>query len=84
MKTKLLAIFIAIIFCMMLCMGCGSSTPPNDNSNTNEAVFETINFEGCEYVWASTTRYPATEIARGFGYMAHKGNCTNPIHCHNQ
>ena len=31
-----------------------------------------IEIEGCEYIWLN-----------GQGSIAHKGNCKNTIHCHN-
>lgn len=38
--------------------------------------FETIVFEGCEYLIYKEE--PDSNSA--FGFMAHKGNCRNPIH----
>lgn len=42
--------------------------------------FEVIEFEGCEYLIYK--HHSASNI--GYGFMAHKGNCKNPIHLHNQ
>jgi hypothetical protein len=39
--------------------------------------FETLILEGCEYIIYK--EHPANNTAMGF--MAHKGNCKNPIHC---
>lgn len=38
--------------------------------------FEIIEIDGCEYVIYKSA--PASNI--GFGFMAHKGNCKNPMH----
>lgn len=39
--------------------------------------FETITFKGCEYLIYK--EQPSNNKTMGF--MAHKGNCKNPIHC---
>jgi hypothetical protein len=38
-----------------------------------------LEIEGCEYFIFKD--HQASN--QGFGFMAHKGNCKNPIHCHN-
>lgn len=38
--------------------------------------FEIINFEGCEYIIYKEE----PDHNSAFGFMAHKGNCSNPIH----
>ncbi len=41
---------------------------------------EIVKIDGCEYLI-----YKEHIAAnQGFGYMSHKGNCSNPIHCFNQ
>jgi hypothetical protein len=47
---------------------CGDT--PMVESNLGHR-YEVIEVEGCEYLL-------------GIKKMAHKGNCANPIHCHNQ
>ncbi len=37
---------------------------------------EIIEIDGCEYIFYKKS--PSTN--KGFGFMAHKGNCKNPIH----
>lgn len=39
--------------------------------------YKVVRFDGCQYV-EKTVDY--TMSYRGYGYMAHKGNCDNPIH----
>lgn len=45
-----------------------------------EGDLEIIEIDGCEYIAFKDAR----GNNHGFGYLAHKGNCINPIHCHNQ
>ncbi len=41
--------------------------------------FQILVIDDCEYILSSSV------ISAGnTGYFAHKGNCKNPIHCHNQ
>ena len=39
-----------------------------------------LEIDKCEYIFYKKS--PSTN--RGFGFMAHKGNCKNPIHFHNR
>jgi hypothetical protein len=48
-------------------------------ANIPKDHFETIVFEGCEYLIYKEE--PDSNSA--FGFMAHKGNCSNPIHVSN-
>lgn len=41
---------------------------------------EILVIDECEYIFYKKS----PTINRGFGFMAHKGNCKNPIHCHNR
>lgn len=44
-----------------------------------EGDFEILEIDGCQYIV-----YKEVDGAnKAFGYMAHKGNCTNPIHHYN-
>ena len=45
-------------------------------SKLHEGDVEIITIDGCEYI---IYEYPARSNL-GFGFMAHKGNCKNPIH----
>lgn len=51
-------------------------TPEGKASKIEKNNFETITFEGCEYLIYK--EQPSNNKAMGF--MAHKGNCSNPIH----
>jgi hypothetical protein len=46
-----------------------SGLKPND--------FETIVIDGCEYIVFTES---FNHAAKGYGFMAHKGNCKNNIH----
>lgn len=41
---------------------------------------EILEIDGCEYLIYKEH----LSSNQGFGYMSHKGNCKNPIHCRNQ
>ncbi|NJO91887.1 MAG: hypothetical protein HC831_25165 [Chloroflexia bacterium] len=43
---------------------------------------EVVIIDGCEYIIYKNT--PSNNPKVGFGFMAHKGNCKNPIHCYNK
>ena len=45
-----------------------------------EGNLEVLEIEDCEYFFLKDH----LNANQGFGFMAHKGNCKNPIHCHNQ
>ncbi|MFH4967490.1 hypothetical protein V8G61_04720 [Gaetbulibacter sp. M240] len=53
-----------------------SKTPEGITSKIENNHFEVITFEGCEYLIYK--EQPSNNKAMGF--MAHKGNCSNPIH----
>ncbi len=44
--------------------------------NIKKGDFEIITIDKCEYLVYSR--------AKAFGFMAHKGNCKNPIHVYNE
>jgi len=52
------------------------------NETNVEAIqkdYKIIEIEGCEYIV-----YDSFRGYTGYGFMAHKGNCKNPIHEHNK
>ncbi|MBD0833648.1 hypothetical protein [Aestuariibaculum sediminum] len=53
-----------------------NKTPEGKASKIENNNFDVITFEGCEYLIYK--EQPSNNKAMGF--MAHKGNCTNPIH----
>lgn len=66
-NTKILAV-------MLIMVSCGDSNLKKVPSDSGEKYnIEVI--DGCEYLMRQSG---AQE-----GYMAHKGNCSNPIHCRN-
>lgn len=56
-----------------------SNTIEGKTSSIPKDHFETIVIEGCEYLIYKEE--PDSNSA--FGFMAHKGNCSNPIHVSN-
>jgi len=50
----------------------GSNAVNVDNIKNN---YDVIEIEGCEYIV-----YTEYHGYGGYGFMAHKGNCNNPIH----
>lgn len=47
------------------------------SENALKTGYQTVEIEGCEYIF-----YSEQQGYSGFGFMAHKGNCKNPIHQH--
>ena len=43
-----------------------------------EKAYKIVVIDGCEYI-----SYDAKRGYSGYAYFAHKGNCSNKIHCHN-
>ena len=63
------------------------STKIKNPSNTNEKIkaiptdkVEVITYDGCEYLIYKNY----ADANSAYGFMAHKGNCSNPIHGHNK
>ena len=79
-----------LVICL-ISIGCDQKPSKDEDSKLEHETEETIHsmeegdveiisIDGCEYIV-----YKESEGANhAYGYMAHKGNCANPIHCHNQ
>lgn len=55
------------------------------NESTNNLYV--IEVDGCEYLISEVMKQdvsPQIGIGLSRGLMAHKGNCKNPVHCHNK
>jgi hypothetical protein len=88
MKNQFLKLFIIVSF---LISGCKQESSKDEDSKLEHETEETIHsikqgdveiilIDGCEYIV-----YKEAEGANhAYGYMAHKGNCSNPIHCQNR
>ena len=79
---------IFTILTLLISLGCEPPAPEEDTPlehqtenfihKMKEGDLEIMIIEGCEYFI-----YKEVEGSNhGFGYMAHKGNCKNPIHCY--
>ena len=75
---------------LLMFSACETQTKEEEISLTEISTEQLINeidfhdlkileIDECEYIFYKKS--PSTN--RGFGFMAHKGNCKNPIHCHN-
>lgn len=81
---------VVLLLAMWLFQSCGQTAAPTEEDSSVEAAAETslralhegdvevVEIDGCEYLV-----YEKIDVhvhSRGFGFMAHKGNCKNPIH----
>ena len=73
---------------LLLLNGCETKAKPYHGAeksidqmmkNVEEEHLQTIEYQGCEYIVFEH----APTSAQGYGFMAHKGNCKNPIHKQN-
>lgn len=56
-----------------------NKTPEGITSKIENNKFKTITYEGCEYLIYKEQ----PDNNKALGFMAHKGNCNNPIHPYN-
>jgi hypothetical protein len=59
-------------------MSCNEDSIPVRNNFSNG--YEIIEIDGCEYIMI----YKDIHIDKAVGFLAHKGNCKNPIHFYNK
>ena len=89
MKHKQYFIPVILLFLFFACQP-QQHTHKKEVNETNLQTEELINkidvhdleileIDNCEYIFYKKS--PSTN--KGFGFMAHKGNCKNPIHCYN-
>jgi|SaaInlStandDraft_1057018.scaffolds.fasta_scaffold01867_4 hypothetical protein len=83
---------IMISIGMAFFQGCGDSSAgeeilPKISKSTSmehmihqikENKYKVVNIEGCEYILYKDL--DRTHSNHSYGFMAHKGNCKNPIH----
>jgi len=84
-------LIIILIYFTFLLTGCEQPTKNEEDTPIEHDVevtihsikkgdVEIISIDGCEYIV-----YKEAEGAnQTYGYMAHKGNCKNPIHCYKE
>lgn len=68
---------IISIFIVLTLLSCVERSPVPTVYSVDDQGFRIITIEGCEYLLQES-------ISSTRGYMAHKGNCNNPIHEHNR
>ena len=68
-KFKLMAIMA--VLGMVVFTSCGDVPDRPMVENNLGHRYEVIEVDGCEYLL-------------GYNKLTHKGNCANPIHCHNR
>ena len=81
MKTSLI-IFLTIV--LFSCDHPITNDISVDSKNSIDSVkelpknqFEVITYDGCEYLIYKDE----ADANSSYGFMAHKGNCSNPNHC---
>ena len=74
---------LILIFSMVLFIGCTDQGILSEENSMNrtavEENYKVIEIEDCEYIL-----YQYTSGYSGHGFLAHKGNCSNPHHKDNQ
>ncbi len=75
MKKLLVLLVVGLLF-----TSCGEDNKKERDSYHEPTHFKTIVIDDCQYIVSTVN----PNGYRGFGFMAHKGNCNNPIHKHNQ
>lgn len=87
MKIKILILLVTILF--ISCQNKierennDSEKPSNINYKTKAIQpdkIEIITYDDCEYLILKEE----IDANSAYGFMAHKGNCSNPIHEHNK
>ncbi len=86
MHNKALKPFL-VMLTLLLIVGCENrDANPETNISMGEIHeegeyhFTVILIDNCEYLMLMMDRNQPHE---GFGFMAHKGNCRNPVHIYN-
>lgn len=90
MKTKAYYTSILLILLAISCKEVVEIEEDNTTEHTAELLIENIKtddveilvIDECEYIVLKST--PNDNARIGYGFMAHKGNCKNPIHYHNR
>lgn len=80
-------LILSAVCCLLIAWGCENreANPETGVSigeihESGEYHFTVIEADGCEYLMLMLDRNHPHE---GFGFLAHKGNCRNPIHIYN-
>ena len=81
---KILSVSILLVFIFTLTFAsCSDQGFMTSEDNTKLEVlkknYKVVVLDGCEYI-----TYDYSAGYSGYGYLAHKGNCSNPYHKDNQ
>ena len=79
--------YLYIFFTLVLALSCAQKEAIDEDTelehkteevihNIPEGDLEILTIDNCEYIVFKDNK----GSNHGFGYMAHKGNCSNPIH----
>ncbi len=91
-KTRRYSHFAYLLVVVLLTsMGCEQSPKKDEDTplehqteisihDVKKDDVEILLIDGCEYI----VYKEADGANRAYGYMSHKGNCNNPIHCRNE
>lgn len=90
MKTKAFYTTILLILLSISCKEVVEIEEDNAAEHSAELLIESIKpddveileIDECEYIILKST--PRDNARIGYGFMAHKGNCKNPVHYHNR
>lgn len=86
MKANINALVLCLLFLLSACEYQPRKIEETDMRQDSIAkqlkeipfgVLKTIEIEGCEYLMFKQE----IDANESMGFMAHKGNCKNPIHC---
>jgi hypothetical protein len=85
------AALVGALIALLAVIYTAKETPPNKPVKTEAQIladdiinnYQIVVIDGCEYIIYYQTKTGTGVGYKGFGYMAHKGDCSNPIHKHN-
>jgi hypothetical protein len=73
-NMKKLLLIAGTVFLLVSCEQDKSVKTVHQRDN-----YTIVTIDDCEYI-----KMKNSAGYGGYGYLAHKGNCPNPIHCHNR
>ena len=85
------AALVGALIALLAVMYIAKENPPKKPVKTEAQIladdivnnYQVVVIDGCEYIIYYQIKTGTGVGYKGFGYMAHKGNCNNPIHKYN-